>query len=349
MNVTLEMTERLRKEKGKHSDPARSEPDDIIVYAEPRHDDLSVWRQDILQLEDHVTYIRRLVERGGPRECDFPELDYWIVDVHTAWQTGKLSDSELAEIRAVFGYALSPSTMQGFALTKPHGYAGDFEVIDRMYQMYVSSDSRLANWDRFFHQHAAPKAVRNRKTYFHRLLDRHSVRKQPLRVLKIASGPGRSMFEWLSAHPNVPVTFECVEIDLNAIDYASRLNERFLDRIAFVRKNALRYRPSGEYDLIWAAGIFDYFDDRTFISLFERLVPALAEGGELVVGNFSDRNPSRAYMELLGGWSLYHRTDNHLMRLARECGVASDRISVGTEPEHVNLFLHVSSHRKKGT
>jgi hypothetical protein len=346
MNVTLEIAKELRKDGGRHAELERFELHDTIVYPEPHYDDLSVRRQDVFQLKDHVAYIRRLVEQGGPRESDFSTLDYWIIDVHTAWHTGKLSGSELAEIRAAFGDALSPSTMQGFALTKPHGYPGDFEVIDRMYQMSVSSDPRLANWDRFFHQHAAPKAVRNRKTYFHRLLDRHSVRKQPLRVLKIASGPGRSMFEWLSAHPNAPVTFECVEIDLNAIDYASRLNERFLDRIAFVQKNAMRYRPSGEYDLIWAAGIFDYFDDRTFISLFERLVPALAEGGELVVGNFSDRNPSRAYMELLGGWSLHHRTDNHLMRLARECGVAPNRISAGTEPEHVNLFLHVSSHRK---
>lgn len=300
----------------------------------------------MFQLKDHVTYIRRLVEQGGPRGRDFSELDYWILDIHSALQTGTLSESGLAEILAAFGDALSPSTMQGFALTKPHGYAGDFEIIDRMYQTHVSPDPRLANWDRFFHQHAAPKAVRNRKTYFHRLLDRHSVRKQPLRVLKIASGPGRSMFEWLCAHPDAAVAFECVEIDLNAIDYASRLNERFRNRITFVRKNALWYRPSNEYDLIWAAGIFDYFDNRVFISLLKRLMPAVAEGGELVVGNFSDYNPSRAYMELLGNWSLHHRTSDHLMRLAHECGIAPDQISIATEPEHVNFFLHVSSHCK---
>jgi len=305
-----------------------------------------VRRQDVFQLEDHVTYIRRLVEQGGPRGRDFSELDYWIVDVRTAIQTGTLSDSELAEIRAAFGDALSPATMQGFAFTKPHGYAGDFEIIDRMYQMYVSSDSRLAGWDRFFHQHAAAKAVRNRKTYFHRLLDRHSVRKQPLRVLKIASGPGRSMYEWLCAYPHAAVTVECIEIDRNAIDYASHLNERFLDRITFVRKNALRYRPSNKYDLIWAAGIVDYFDDRVFMSLLKRLMPAVADGGEIVIGNFSDNNPSRAYMELLGGWHLHHRTGDHLRRLARDCGIAPDQISVGTEPERVNLFLHVLPDRK---
>ncbi len=292
-------------------------------------------------IESHEKYIHALVARGGPRPTEDVEFDSWLVGIDASIRTGAIGDTELARLRSAFGVALSAGTMQGFALTKPHGYAGDFEIIDNIYRYRTSADPRLACWDRYFHDHAAAKAVRNRKTYLHQLLDRHSAHREQCRVLKIASGPGRSMFEWLTAHPAAPISFECVEVDANAIRFAAALNHRFLDRITFVEKNALRYRPDGQFDLVWAAGIFDYFNDKVFVSLLARLIGAVAPGGELVIGNFSDRNPSRPYMEVLNGWRLFHRSADHLRALARECGAPEERVTIGSEPEGVNLFLHI--------
>jgi len=236
--------------------------------------------------------------------------------------------------------------MQGFALAKPHGYAGDFELIDRFYQRNVSPDPQLAAWDHYAQRHPGAQAVRNRKTYFHEVLDRHHGHHKTLRVLNIGSGPGRCMFEWLLDHPGAEVSFCCIEIDPEAIAYASRLNERFLDRITFTQMNILRFRPAEQFDVVWAADIFDYFTDSVFQSLLLRLIPAVAAQGELIVGNFSDRNPSRPYMELLGDWRLYHRAAESLISLARSCGVAANAIRVGTEPEGVNLFLHITPHQE---
>ena len=120
-----------------------------------------------------IDYIRRLVAQGGPREEDDSELSAWLARCRTFDVVDHLSELDKAELIEAFGEAMSPLTMQGFALNRPHGYSGDFEIIDRIYQHHVSPDPALANWDRFFHRQAAPKAVRNRKTYFHRLLDHH--------------------------------------------------------------------------------------------------------------------------------------------------------------------------------
>ncbi len=196
-------------------------------------------------------------------------------------------------------------------------------------------------WDAYFHSQGACRAVRNRKDYFHRLLDFHSARCSPLRVLKLASGPGRCMFEWLSANKASNVSFDCIELDSDAIAFAADLNRDFLSCITFHQKNAIRFRPTQRYDLIWAAGLFDYFADNVFQSVLRRIVPAIEAGGELVIGNFSPANPSRAYMEF-GGWSLHHRTAEALASLALGCGVAADSIRVGAEPEGVNLFLHIA-------
>ena len=94
--------------------------------------------------------------------------------------------------------------------------------------------------------------------------------------------------------------------------------------------------------MVWAAGIFDYFTDRVFVTLLSRLVPAIDSGGELVLGNFAATNPGRAYMELFD-WVLHHRSPDDLIGLAMECGVPRERITIGSEPEGVNLFLHIAS------
>ncbi|MCB1065264.1 MAG: class I SAM-dependent methyltransferase [Verrucomicrobiae bacterium] len=257
-------------------------------------------------------------------------------------ERGEVGKDEKGAIHDAFGKALSTDTMQGFALAKPHGYAGDFEIIDRIYQGRMSGDPELVAWDRYYHQHAAPKAVRNRKLVLHRLLDELSARKPNARVLKIAVGPGRSMYEWLVANPESRISFECLEIDPAAIDYAERLNRPFLDRVHIRQGNALRIRPKARYDLVWVAGLFDYFNDRTFVRMIRRLMPAVGEKGQLVIGNFSNSNPSRAYMELLGDWHLHHRSEDRLQTLAKEAGVEDDFYVVNGEPEKVNLFLRLS-------
>ena len=63
--------------------------------------------------------------------------------------------------------------------------------------------------------------------------------------------------------------------------------------MSFVQRNALRFRPQRTYDLVWSAGLFDYFEDALFVTTLSRLLKATAADGELVVGNFSTQNPSR--------------------------------------------------------
>lgn len=278
---------------------------------------------------------------------DYPLLDACTREVHNLAAQGVFSSADIAKFREAFGAALSLATLQGFTFLKPHGYAGDYEIIDLIYRQHVSLDSRFSNWDQYYHYLAASRAVRNRKSYFHGLLDCHYSRKKPLHVLKIASGPGRSMFEWLCKHPEANIQIDCIDIDPAAIAYASDLNHAFLDRITFSRKNVMKFRTQKRYDLIWAAGIFDYFNDAAFRYLLKRLLPALESDGEIVIGNFSTDNPSRSGMEMVGDWYLQHRTRDLLFSLAKECGIHGNDVGIGSEPEGVNLFLHISGRKSR--
>lgn len=296
-------------------------------------------------IADHLAYIDRLVQQGGPTPEQYSEFDFWLSHVAEEIRAGRLSAGELRTIRDAFGRALSLETNQGLGLRKPHGYPGDYEIIDRIYRKHITDDPTLRNWDLYFHTQAAPRAVRNRKTYFVGLmkaLQKFKPNTEPLHVLNVASGPSRDVFEFFSSvEDDGRICVECVDTDPDAIAYARSVCRPFLNRVTFKQANALRYTSDRKFDLIWSAGLFDYFGDKGFKFLVERLWDMLAEGGELVIGNFSRSNSTRHYMEVMGDWNLYYRDENDLRSIAHDCGIGDRNVRVDREREEVNLFLHL--------
>jgi SAM-dependent methyltransferase len=227
-------------------------------------------------------------------------------------------------------------SLAGFCYLQPHGYAGDFELIERLYTRYVSKDSSIARWDRFAQEQPAANAVRNRKKYFIDLMQSGPYKQ----VLNLASGHCRDLKEFFDTCPDSGVSIDCVELDKDAIAYAQSLLAGN-PRVSFINQNVLRFRSNKRYDLIWSAGLFDYFNDKIFISVLSRLLLHLNKGGELVIGNFSDTNPNRAFMEVAMNWHLHHRSEGQLKKLAIEAGATHHILQVCRESEGVNLFLHI--------
>jgi extracellular factor (EF) 3-hydroxypalmitic acid methyl ester biosynthesis protein len=297
-------------------------------------------------MQRHIAYVERLVATGGPEPSEYAAFNAWLKEVANELATGRMSRTELVTLRQAFGDALSPETLQGFSFSKPHGYSGDYEIIDRIYRKQIASDPRLRNWDRYSHTQSGPRAVRNRKTYFIKLLHQLEAQAIPgenVPVLNVASGPCRDLLEFFRDHRKSghALTFDCVDSDSEAIEFASALCLPYLDRITFIKANALRFNSPRTYRLIWSAGLFDYLGDKPFTFLLGQLYAMLGEEGELVVGNFSNDNPTRPYMEIVGDWHLHHRSEAELIELATASGVPGRDVRVGKEEEGVNLFLHI--------
>ncbi|MCP5518958.1 MAG: class I SAM-dependent methyltransferase [Verrucomicrobiales bacterium] len=297
-------------------------------------------------MNHHCEFAASLLAKGGPEREDYPELDAWVAELGDHLRCGRISQEELARVIKVLGDAFSVHTMQGHAFQKPHGYPGDFEIIDRIYQRYESSQPHLTKWDRYWQSHPAAEAVRNRVDYFGEQLRSHEERKAPdgIRVLNLASGPGRDMLHFFRNNPTTRAAIDCVEQDANAIRHARALCKDHLRKVSFYQRNVLRFQSTRPYDLIWSAGLFDYFSDKAFVLMLRRLKSMLAPGGEIVVGNFSPINPSRHYMEVFN-WVLHHRSPHTLRDLAIRAGFPADSIAIGSEPLGVNLFLHAGPRR----
>ena len=131
-------------------------------------------------------------------------------------------------------------------------------------------------------------------------------------------------------------------MDPFAIQFGRDVTQKYAAQINFVQKNIFKFLTEEKYDLIWSAGLFDYFSDEIFIKLLRRFKSWGKPGSYIVIGNFNENyNPSRTTMELLGNWSLTHRTEAQLTDIAIKAGFNRAAISVGREEQNVNLFLTI--------
>jgi hypothetical protein len=287
----------------------------------------------------------QIVARGGPLPAEGPLLNMVFDSLHPAEfvierglsrrvRTDPAIAAFLHRNRALFG---TTASMQGFIRCKPHGYAGDFETLERIYFQMISAVPAIRSWDEVFHGASAPAAVRNRAMVFAGL----SASRRPARLASVACGPALDVAAALPESDVREVIL--VDNDPNALRRAGVNLPANGPETLLHNGNALRWRPKTSLDLIWCAGLFDYLADKVAVFLLRRLMQALAPGGAVVVGNFAPGHASRSYMEVIGDWLLIHRTDQDLLRLARAAGADMTRTTVIGEPAGVNLFLVVEA------
>ena len=140
-------------------------------------------------MDNYIHYIKKLLQKGGPDPSEYDTFNRCIDVVASQVRVGKISKEEIKVIQTAFGKTFCTETMQGFAYVKPHGYAGDFEIIHRIYQEWLSPDPHLVKWDYYFHAWQR-LAVRNRMQYFKDLLKNlESKNKDTDKCLNVGSGP----------------------------------------------------------------------------------------------------------------------------------------------------------------
>jgi SAM-dependent methyltransferase len=287
-----------------------------------------------IDTSDIETYIREMFAKNGPDPDEFLEL-YGLID--------QVKAEDIPYIRELISPILNKNSLIGFSHTKPFGYSGDFFIIDKIYQYYTSPDERYRKWDEFLLSSGAVIAVRNRKTLAIEIFEQLNEKAMGLKqdVMILGSGPVTETFEFFEKNPDSSLVFDMLDMDKRAIDYAKNKNRKYLKSMTFHNVNVIRYNPEKKYDLIWSAGMFDYFKNKHFVFLVKKYYEYLNDGGEMIIGNFNVKNPSRKSMEILCDWFLYHRSPEELKGFAIQAGIEESKIDVIQEPLGINLFLRV--------
>ena len=248
---------------------------------------------------------------------------------------------------ASLGPAGTTESLMGHIYHKPYGYAGDFEIIDKLYTTHVSSNPMITRWDEFVQAVPSSQSVRNRGPYLRTIMLEMLATRTincPLHVVSLGSGPGRDVEHALDGllsekmATNVRVT--CIDVDERALAHSERVLARYRDRVRQIKADAIRFCLDEPADLIWSAGLFDYFSDRAFGLVLKRLLRSVAPGGRVVVGNFSERCGGHGPMAFVE-WNLVVRSAAELQALAERAKTKNSRIDA--EPVGLNLFLHLEN------
>jgi hypothetical protein len=319
---TVQAVEAPMRGQGEANRSLRSSLNDLVLRLADSHSDLTSGRVD--------AGMRRIVETLAALRSSLPP---------ERWRA-LCNSPRLRPIRSVLHE--DPQSHRGHA--KPRGYAGDPVLLDYVYGCapLPEGTSRFGrNVYLWAAEHSSAfRSVRQRRAALAEMIDAAATRRPGARVLAIASGhlreaqlsaavAGRDLGEL------VALDHDSHSLDVVRSTFAGlpvRCVQGTLGELV-----AGRIEP-GEFDLIYAAGLYDYLPDTIARRLTTVLSSRLAPGGGLVIGNFAHCREA-GYLEAIMDWFLVYRTEEELLSLAGE--VQEHVLRTWTDEEGVMRYLAV--------
>jgi chemotaxis methyl-accepting protein methylase len=212
-------------------------------------------------------------------------------------------------------------TARGFR--KPRGYAGDAVLIDMIYgsgegEPILAKASALGQ--RIYHAAMTSTpiiaATRGRRDLLAAYIDQACQQHAHPHILSVACGHLREAAlseECKAGHVGRFVGLDQDRRSLRVIERSQRSVECVPASIGDLMDGSVK---PGRFDLIYAAGLYDYLDDGTGRQLLEAMSRMIQPGGSILIANFMPNLSSIGYMEAAMDWWLVYRTAEQLRALA---------------------------------
>jgi hypothetical protein len=280
-------------------------------------------------------------------------LNEFLADCRATGLWGQANALPSSEAWKIAGSLLGRGWMMHRARTKPRGYAGDYELLARMFDKRLCDDPLGRLLDHYFQRDAAPVAVRNRMALMRDWIVEaaNGTSLASVKIAVVGSAFGREVCEallQLDDHQRARVHVVLLDIDPAALEYAAaQLSPCLLpEQLQTIAVNLFRLpqRPQlasqlADVDLLLCPGIFDYLDDAAASQMLRYLWQRLAPGGRMTVFQFAPHNPSRALMEWIGNWYLIYRDEGQLRAVTAAAGIPPEATAFGSEPQGVDLLV----------
>jgi len=220
------------------------------------------------------------------------------------------------------GAIMQEEPATSWSTRKPRGYSGDARLMDFLYEHPAAREEVLAASVRGRALHAmvvsslAPVAVQERRRLLSRLLDQTADRVAQAEVLVVAAGHLREAE--LSASIDQLRRLVVLDQDPASIAEVTRAyGERatLYPVTSSVGRMMIRPLVHGQFDLIYAAGLYDYLDEVTAIRMTRALFTALRPGGRLLFANFCPGIVDYGYMDAFMDWRLILREELEMAAL----------------------------------
>lgn len=209
-----------------------------------------------------------------------------------------------------------PFTRRSFE--KPRGYSGDAGLLDFIYRHESAADelSRATALGQALYAYTsaspATAAVRERRDLLARHIDEiASTRDGDLEILTVAAGHLREAE--ISVAMRERQIKRWVALDQDPMSIGAILRDKAgscIDPMHGSVKGLLSDTyPLGNFDFVYAAGLYDYLPFEVAVKLTKKCLEALKPKGVYLFANFHDDIPDDGYMETFMNWSLILRSE----------------------------------------
>jgi extracellular factor (EF) 3-hydroxypalmitic acid methyl ester biosynthesis protein len=233
---------------------------------------------------------------------------------------------------------------------RPRGYAGDAGLLDQIYRPDTIASRDVTETGRAIFRYtsvaAGPRAVANRRALIARKVDSLAFRSgAPLRVASLACGHLREAELMASVETRRVERYWAIDQDPCSVAHVAEcFRGGPIEPLEGSVKDLIRggLKQVDELDFFYAAGLFDYLDEKVSKRLVRRMFERLRPGGILWVANFVPSVPDRAYMEAMMDWWLVYRSPEEVESLDAEIDpaeIAGKRVFLEAEENIVFLEL----------
>ena len=238
--------------------------------------------------------------------------------------------------------------------TKPSGFAGDYEMLIKLYDEATPARGLGGYLDLCILDLPLARAVRARMKAAREFLIREmSGRRGDIRVLDIACGPCREYLDWPQNATSGRVEIVAMDNDPKALDYVnSHVTCQLPETVDLqaTRYNALRTRSAetttrkfGKFDIIYSVGLFDYLPDDLLVDILSALPKTLQDGGVVYIGfkdtERYDKTPYQWHLD----WFFFQRTKEDCLRLYERAGIRAE--TVETTRDDTGIIMNFVSRR----
>jgi extracellular factor (EF) 3-hydroxypalmitic acid methyl ester biosynthesis protein len=205
------------------------------------------------------------------------------------------------------------------AFTKPRGYPGDAPLLDLIYRDQPSDlrltplAQRLQPW---VLEHGGFGSVRERRSILATLIDQVAADRPRPRILSLACGHLREAQRSEAVQRRDIEEFVAVDQDTESLAVVDREQRAFNVKPVHMSVRRFLAGPTalGSFDLVYAAGLFDYLAEGVAVGLTRAMFAALRPGGTVVVANFAPELRDIGYMEAIMDWHLIYRSEAEVAR-----------------------------------
>ncbi len=208
---------------------------------------------------------------------------------------------------------------------QPHGYAGDFRIIEWIYELEATLGQRddqpgIVNClDYAFSQINSTRALWARRERLRRIVEEELERVPTLRILDVACGGSRYVADAAATCDPARLHLTCVDQDASAIRFVERrfeaLGLKSFSAHCGPLKELAQVTRDRRYDLVFSAGLFDYLDDGTARGLLSQFASLLNPGGLIAISNYHPDDDTAFLKKIAVNWDLIFRTEADLLRI----------------------------------